>query len=121
MHKIENCNSDTNIIKRIVTQCPTDITLKLDQVIRLLQQTLLAQQMNMLSDQRILSFNVNGETIHMALPDAQCDFIHHTCICSTDFDTNFLVYIEAVDLYVAFPFFPRGDASSKDFGKAKSC
>ena len=37
----------------------TDITLKLDQVIRLLQQTLLAQQMNILSDQRILRFNVN--------------------------------------------------------------
>ena len=58
----------------------TDITLKLDQVIRLLQQTLLAQQMNMLSDQRILSFNVNGETIHMALPDAQCDFIQRIII-----------------------------------------
>ena len=53
----------------------TDITLKLDQVIRVLQQTLLAQQMNILSDERILSFNVNGETIRMALPDAQCDFI----------------------------------------------
>ena len=58
----------------------TDITLKLDQVIRLLQQTLLAQQMNMLSDQRILSFNVNGETIQMALPDAQCDFIQRIII-----------------------------------------
>ena len=36
--------------------------------------------MNMLSDQRILSFNVNGETIHMALPDAQCDFIQRIII-----------------------------------------
>jgi hypothetical protein len=36
--------------------------------------------MNMLSDQRILSFNVNGETIQMALPDAQCDFIKRIII-----------------------------------------
>lgn len=53
----------------------TDIAKKLDQVIQLLQLSLLAQRVNTLSDQRILSFNVNGNTIRMSLPDAQCDFI----------------------------------------------
>jgi hypothetical protein len=48
----------------------TDIAKKLDQVIQLLQLSLLAQRVNTLSDQRILSFNVNGNTIRMSLPDA---------------------------------------------------
>ena len=63
----------------------TDIAKKLDQVIQLLQLSLLAQRVNTLSDQRILSFNVNGNTIRMSLPDAQCDFIQRVILQTNHF------------------------------------
>ena len=47
----------------------------MDHVVKLLQRILHMQRVSTLSDEQVFSFNVNGKTIHMALPDAQLDFI----------------------------------------------
>ena len=52
----------------------TDISTQIDHVVKLLQQILHMQRVSNLSDEQVFRFNVNGETIHMALPDAQLDF-----------------------------------------------
>ena len=52
----------------------TDISTQIDHVVKLLQQILHMQRVSNLSDEQVFRFNVNGETIHMALPNAQLDF-----------------------------------------------
>ena len=46
----------------------------MDHMVELLQRILHMKRVSTLSDEQVFSFNDNGETIHMALPDAQLDF-----------------------------------------------
>ena len=52
----------------------TDISTQMDHVVKLLQRV------STLSDEQVFSVNGNGETIHMALPDAQLDFIQRVIL-----------------------------------------
>ena len=58
----------------------TDISTQMDHVVKLLQRILHMQRVSTLSDEQVFSFNVNAETIHLALPDAQLDFIQRVIL-----------------------------------------
>ena len=58
----------------------TEISTQMDHVVKLLQQILHMQRVSSLSGKQVFRFKVNGETIHMALPDAQLDFIQRVIL-----------------------------------------
>ena len=77
----------------------TDISTQMDHVVKLLQQILHMQRVSSLSDEQVFRFNVNGETIHMALPDAQLDFIQRvTPQTGHFFDASLLSQVAKIDL-----------------------